>query len=631
MAIWLWWGVGLLQAQRNPADSLCYVDKLNHTATAYLYRQLDSSFVYVNKAQQAATMLGYTRGKAVAWLTLGRYYSLRSNYYLAARYYLDALKAFQEIHDNAGICLINACLAVYYQQSKQSVLAAQYIDKAVYTARGLWNDSVYAITLASYAMVNINDAEKKDSATWAIRTARNIFSRYRDTASLLQLDLLEAQVSLPATAGENKLTSVINQAAAGAYRYPAMEAYRLLALHVPEKGRSVHYLTQMVDLAIAGGYRELMLPYAIQLYDWYMKQGQPSTAARYSSLLLDIFNRNDAVKSNGEMDYISYYTQQHNINALQLSHDTQQAILQRSQLENSNRLHLIVALVIIILLTALLGIYFYRSYKKNQRYALLLAVKNEEVSEKNITLQRHDDFKNKLVSMIAHDFRSPLSNIINITTFLKEEMLTTEEAAEWMQEVESTTGNTLKTFDNILTWINSQLSGFSYDPQPCTPAIMITETLQYFESFIHEKKLQVEVDIPSSVTVFADHEMLQFIHRNFIHNAIKFSPSGGTIIITAGMQDDDFMLSVADEGPGISADILPCLFEFSRSKSGKGENRGAGLALIICKDFMDKMKGRLHGGNRQQGGAVLSYTLPPARLSSIKKGHHATTLSKTSI
>lgn len=604
---------GALQAGVVPADSMLYVDKLNRQAILFQQKELDSAFLYATQAREIATRLDYTKGKADAWHVLGNYYGLNTNNYLCIRYYIDALQAYKKLNDSSGIGQLYARISTYYQQSGQRPSAVHYANKAMDIGRHLRSDSIYAIILSHYADVNMEDASKQDSVQWALTTARRIFNRYHDKPALFQLELLETRYLLlekDAAAAQKKLLSLIATASAEGYHYPAMNAARLMAatragMHQAD---SIQYLAKMIESSVKGGYRSLMLPYAIQLSDWYTKQGKPDTAAYYSGVLLDILKKRTAIKSDGEMDYISYYTQQHDIHSLKLKRAIQEKILSKQQLESRIRLFLAGFLSILLVLATLTGIYFFRAFRKTKKNAILLASKNREINEKNILLREHDDFKNKLVSVVAHDFRSPLSNIINIAVFLKEEVLTPEEANEWMMEVERTAGYTLQIFDNIQAWISSQSSGFVYTPEPCTPADMIPEVLQYFGNIISDKQLQVVVDT-GTTAVWANREMLQFVHRNFIHNAIKFSPEKGLLRITALANHDSMMLSVTDNGPGIQEDILPHLFEYSNKKENNGGHEGAGLALIICRDFIYKMNGQLKASNLPEGGAVFSYTL----------------------
>ncbi|MCW3465053.1 sensor histidine kinase [Chitinophaga nivalis] len=608
---------GMLHASHLPPDSMVYTDQLHQRAVAALQKNLDTTWYYAIRSRDLATRRQYAKGIADAWQVLGSYYELCHNKYLSVRYYTDALQAYTQQQYLPGTGRLYAHLGTYYQQSGQSAMAATYAHKAMATSRQLPDDLTRAFILTRYASIFLNDPGKKDSVQWALTSARNSCTRYRDTAGLLQLEQLQIQQLLAqhdtATA-IHQLNDLHTRATATGYYYPAVQAARLLTAISARRQQpdTIQYMTLMVQAAQAGGYREQMMPVAIQLADWYTRQGKPDSALPYNQLLLNILDKKEADKTNGEMDYLSYYLQQHNLHSLQLQQDIQQSRLHRLQLENRNRFLLTACLIILLVLAALAEIYFFRAYRRTHKDARLLGIKNREILEKNTLLLSHDDFKNKLVSVIAHDSRAPLSNVINITTFLRKEMLSPDEAAEWMMEVEHATGYTLQIFDNILTWISSQVAGFVYEPESCKPADMVPEVVRFLSGMINAKHLQVIINIPGTTTVWANREMLQFIHRNFIHNAIKFSPVSSTLRILAETDKDRVTLSVTDEGPGIPPDLLPNLFEFNHKKGSKNEQQGAGLALIICRDFISKMGGQLQVTNLPEKGARFSYTLPPA-------------------
>lgn len=604
---------GMLQARDLSADSMRYVDQLNRRAILSQQKKLDTTFFYATKAREIATRLDYTKGKADAWQTLGNYYGLNNNNYLSIRYYMDALQAYKKLNDSIGIGQLYVCISAYYEQSGQHGAALDYAGKAMEIGRQLRNDSVYAMALTHYAGINLADPQKYDSVQWAMATARSTFARLNDGPALLQLDLLEIKDLLrkkELPGAEKKMLALMSVASLQGYNYIGMNACHLMAATSAAMHRadSIQYLSQMVTFSVNGGYRAFMLPYVIWLFDWYTQQGKPDSAAHYSGLLLDILEKRSAIKSDGEMDYISFYTQQQDIHSLQLKSAVQEKRLYQQQLKTKGRIYFAGFLLVLLVLATLTGAYFFRAYRKMKRNAAFLAVKNREMKEKNSLLREHDDFKGKLVSVVAHDFRSPLSNIINIAGFLKEEMLTPEEATGWMKEVERTAGYTLQIFDNILAWISSQSSGFVYTPEACKPAEMIAEVIHYMDNIISARQLQVVVSIADDTAVWANREMLQFVHRNFIHNAIKFSPEKGILYISSRTDNHQVTLSVADEGPGIPEDILPHLFEYS-NKRHTGGQQGAGLALIICRDFIYKMNGTVKAGNRPEGGALLSYTL----------------------
>ncbi|NSL85771.1 HAMP domain-containing histidine kinase [Chitinophaga sp. Mgbs1] len=596
-------------ALQGKADSTLHAQYLCRQAFYYSWKHADSSKQYALRARELSDRLSWAPGKAAAWYALGYYYELCHNNYVAFRYYLDALQLCEKKGLTATAGELYGHLAVYYSRQQQPAAAGHYLHKAMTTAaRGL-PDTLQAVILMDYATVQLHHSARPDSVKWALETARSLLSHSRDTPRLLQLSLLGIQLRLQQrdTAGAlSRLPAFIHTAAGQGYNYPAIKGYQLMAdIHPAD---AVSSYARMIRLAQAGSYTELIQPYAIRMYDWYTQHGHPDTAAQYSHLLFDILQKKEAAKSNGEMDYLGYYTQQHNLRQLQLQDALQQAVIGKQQQQSRNRVYLGIIIALLLLVTIFAGIYFFRARFRARKNAAQLCAMNREINEKNKLLLSQDDFKNKLVSVIAHDFRAPLGNIIEISTFLKQEVLTPEEAVEWMADIERKTHHTLSTFDNILAWVHSQISGFTWHPRPCRPAALLPDAIRYAGNMIAARQVQVQLQVPAQLAVSADPEMLQFIHRNLLHNAVRFSPIQGRLLITATQQAHTVTVSFSDEGPGIPQTLLPHLF--TGMKSYRGKQQGAGLALIICHDFIEKMGGSLHAANKPDGGAIFSYTLP---------------------
>ncbi|HEY1163828.1 MAG TPA: HAMP domain-containing sensor histidine kinase [Chitinophaga sp.] len=599
-------------------DSCRYIDTLNRIAGMYLSNQLDSSFVYVTKAQEMAERLKYARGKADATMNMGNYYALRSNSYLSYRCYLDALQAYEEMADSNNICVSLMNIGVFYKYDGQVKPAAYYISRAMKIATRLQKDLTYASVLTNYYVVHNGDSSRQDSLKWALASADSIASKYNDERSLLNLSLYNAYELLQegnAAASEMALLATISKAEHNGYTYISMSACAYLAVFKAwlRQADSLQYKEEMVRYGMAGGYHELLLPTAVDLYNWYASRGNAAGAARYSSLLLKIIEKERSARTQGELDYLGYVMQGQRLRELQLQHRSQQQQLDKKRLENLHRQYFLGGMVLLLLMLAILLVFLLGAYNRSKGNAARLAEKYREISEKNALLKTHDDFKNKLISLIAHDFRSPLVHIKEITTFVKENAFTLEEAANMMVKVERSSRNTLHTFENILRWISSQLSGFVYAPEPCTTATLLEEAIDNLEDIINEKEVEIKIDIPRGLQVMAERQMLQFVHRNFIHNAVKFSPRGGIIYISAAVTGNEVKVTVTDQGPGIPEDILPQLFEYrSSDRPGRGKQQGAGLALIICKDFMQMMNGAVQAANTPGRGAALSYILPIA-------------------
>ncbi len=599
-------------------DSTRYVDSLNRLAGLYLSHQLDSSLIYLDKVHDIAGRRKYAKGKADASMNMGSYYALRANSYLSYRFYLDALQSYEALADSNNICTSWMNIGSYYKYIGQTQSAIYYINKAMRAGPRVARQTTYAYVLTTYYIVHSGDSAKLDSLKWALVEARRIAAKHNDERSLLNISLYDSYELLRNgdVAGSKKLLlSTASRADSKGYNYIAMSACAYLSIYSAWLRRpdSLKYKEQMVQFGIAGGYHELLLNNTIDLHNWYAKHGNPAAAARYSRLLLEIMEKEEAAKTQGELDYLAYFMQGKRLGDLQLQHRSQQQQLDKRALEHRRRQYLLGGLWASLLLLGILLAFVLSAYKRSRRNTARLTEKYREISEKNALLKVHDDFKNKLISLIAHDFRLPLINIREITNFVKENALSLEEAGAMMVRIERSSRNTLYTFNSILRWISSQLSGFVFSPEPCPLTPLLAAAVKSMEDIINEREITVNMSIPEGLQVIAEREMLQFVHRNFIHNAVKFSPRSGLVNITAAEAEGKVTVTVTDQGPGIPENILPHLFEYrSNDRPGRGKQQGAGLALIICRDFMHMMNGSVAAANSPGKGAALSYTLPLA-------------------
>jgi len=118
--------------------------------------------------------------------------------------------------------------------------------------------------------------------------------------------------------------------------------------------------------------------------------------------------------------------------------------------------------------------------------------------------------------------------------------------------------------------------------------------------------------VPDTMDILAQSEMLLFVNRNILSNALRHTPDGGQIVVTAQIDDenDHAIVRIADSGEGVPEHMLPHLFDKDRSGTASG---GSGLALIICHEMIEKMNGRIWATNNPKGGASFCYRLPIAR------------------
>ncbi len=579
-------------------DSTQYADRLNRISALSLTQHLDSCYRYAAAAQELSERIRYHKGLADAYMNLGAYFTFQNNGRLAHRFYLEGLQRYRNLGDSAGICQALYCIGGYYHYQGRTGLAIPYMNDAMAIGSRLWRDSAWAPMLANYYMVFAEDSLRQDSARWALHKARDIATRYHDDRMITYTGLFLAHERF--RNGElSEAMQELRDLAAGAMNrgltYLAVYAYAQLDIYasyarLPD---SVDYRKKMLEAAVHGGYKRLMVRPVTTLYEYY-KRKDPAEAMPYADIMCEIARHQEDMRMQGERNYMETFLQDQELKALRLHNALQEQTIATDLLENSNRKLLIIFLGAGSLLLAGLLLGYYRLYYNSRKKTRKLKEFNRLMSEKNRQLQHHDDFKNKLLSILAHDFRLPLSHIINVTELFKQKDIQAGQFREIAFSIASMANETLQLFETVLQWIKSQLSGFEYKPQPYVLRDLWNEAQEPLFTDIRDKALQIELHIPNGLTVTADKEMLQFVNRNLLHNAVKYSLRGGRIMIDASRDKDRVYVTVTNEGSGISANVIPYIFDYKAPGAFSQDSaRGAGLALIICKDFMEKMKGSI--------------------------------------
>jgi len=241
---------------------------------------------------------------------------------------------------------------------------------------------------------------------------------------------------------------------------------------------------------------------------------------------------------------------------------------------------------------------------------------NAHVTSENQRLLASHAFNHRIVTVLAHDFRQPLVHMKHIAHLLKDyKTLTQRDVEDIIAAIEDTTGGALEIFENVLQWIRNQLTGLSAQPSLVSLRSLLEEAAGLHSGLMKISRITILNNIKPELTVEADREMLQFIHRNLLHNAIKFSPPDSTITIEADQSFGEVTVSVKDEGKGMSQRLLMSLFTAQvRPAYSNEKEKGAGIALMICKDFIEKMKGRIWASSEPGRGTIFTYALPVARM-----------------
>jgi signal transduction histidine kinase/tetratricopeptide (TPR) repeat protein len=244
--------------------------------------------------------------------------------------------------------------------------------------------------------------------------------------------------------------------------------------------------------------------------------------------------------------------------------------------------------------------------KLNQKlFANSLAVDQQNIEIKNMNdklniqkeeLKKANATKNKFFNIIAHDLKNPFNSILGYSRLLQEnlERFEKDQIKTFVEEILDSSETTYKLLENLLQWARAQQDKIPYKPEEIELYIIVYETVLLLKPQAKQKNIDVIEAIPKDILVFADVEMIKTAIRNLVSNAIKYTNKDGQITISAVKNNSEVVVSVADNGTGMSPKIQSSLFNIGdvKSKEGTEGETGTGFGLMISKEFVEK-----HGGS----------------------------------
>ena len=235
---------------------------------------------------------------------------------------------------------------------------------------------------------------------------------------------------------------------------------------------------------------------------------------------------------------------------------------------------------------------------------------NQELKQ---LLQLNSD-KNRFISILAHDLRSPFNGLLGLSEVLIEDVrkLNKDEIEDIANNINKSAKSSFKLLENILSWARVKQGKIPFDPQILNFTNNCEDAVDVLNPIAKAKNITIDFSTGDHINVFADVDMFKAILRNLVSNAIKFTNVGGTISITANQTDSNITISVSDNGIGIAPHNLMKLFEMAEVSTTKGtaEETGTGLGLLLCKEFVEKHGGKIWVESEVGKGSDFKFTLP---------------------
>ena len=236
--------------------------------------------------------------------------------------------------------------------------------------------------------------------------------------------------------------------------------------------------------------------------------------------------------------------------------------------------------------------------------------RTQEIQAQNEKLTRLNLLKDKLFSIISHDIKSPLNQLSGTLYMMERDLISKEEIRDIVPKIRKNLQGNTSFISELLTWARSQMNEFKPQKAHINLHNVTSLVLELLSPIAQAKSIQLRNQIDSTCHVWADSEMIKSVIKNLVANGIKFTPEHGIVEIFSETTSNTVTLNVRDNGVGMTAEQIEKLFYEVHTTSGTSHEKGTGLGLLICKDFVEKNNGKIWVHQSSPHGSTLAFSLP---------------------
>jgi signal transduction histidine kinase len=598
------------------------VNLLNRLANSMRETDNEAAFKYSEEAYNLARDLDYPRGKAAALGNLGWIYYRKADYVRALQLSIESMMISEQTGDKAEMAkAMNSIASISYEQKQYNKALAEF-RRALVLSYEANEPKVIGLTLNNIAYLFLAVHNQVDSAEYygnrGLKYARQISDSYLTAFGLRTLgDVMVIRGRFDEALKMYEQSIALSEAGLN-HTMKAATIHRVAKAYVMMgRLREAEAILKAneVDARQRKDLEELERTYRL-LAEIYHRGGRDKEA--YA--MMDQYTLlHDTIFSEANSRHIALLQNQFDLDMKQAQIEllTKESDLKQREITQQRiQLYAIILGCSCILLLGVVMLYSYqkvkRANKELESQKAELARKNLEIHDKSLELSSLVNTKDKLFSIIGHDFRSPLHSLKGMLELIANKTVSQEEFEHYSGELKKKIDVVYDNLDNILNWSVSQLQGIRAKPVPVSPGSLVSEVFDLHAEIARVKKVFLNNDIDESMEVFADKDQIRLVIRNLVSNALKFTPAGGYVRIWGQSRAQRATIFVQDSGVGIAPSDLGRLFvkESLWSANGTDNEKGLGLGLLLCKEFIENNNGDLEVRSEPGVGSTVSFSLP---------------------
>lgn len=571
----------------------------------------DSALNYYQKALDLATLsqLNYRKGQALNGI--GKSHYVRADYHQSLDAYQQSLKLFEKLNDIPGIIRGLNGTGIVFNMIGQSEKAISNHKKSLLLCSASGDQKFYVINLFNISIA-YNELGQYDNALCYVDSARTGAILTQDYNTVYKSYNHEAEIFLILERYKEAKANYEIVIAAKDYNNLWEKQFAIAGMakvyqYLGDIDKSIQYGHEAYVIA-----RTMNTKWDLQQVTKYLSSGY-ALKKDYKSA----YQFHQLFKAYS--DTVFNEEKEREINFL---------LLQEEELKNDNLLFenqqyeekisrknlLIIGFLIIIGLVVLLLIILYYNYKQKTRLNAILREKTKQIEIQNQQLANLNSTKDKLFRIIAHDLRTPIGVMMEFTELLHDnlESYNTKTIQKFLSSLKKSSQKSFELLNNLLSWAQAQTDSISFDPQKHKVKPIIETSLAMVHAQAELKNIHFEIKVDRKTTVYADNNMLRVILRNLLSNAIKFSHKGGDVVISVTESNSGTIFCIKDSGIGICQETQASIFSTAtlQSRPGTQNEKGTGIGLILCKEFVDKHKGKIWVESQKDKGSMFCFMFP---------------------
>ena len=565
----------------------------------------DRALEYYFKSLRLKEELGNKKGISDNYNNIASIYYYQENYEKALNYFLKSLKNNKELGDKIRIIENYNNIGLVYFEWEQYEKSLDYLTEALRISQEIGNKSRVGTSYTNIGRVHNSEGDDEKALKYlflALEIHEELGAEIDKSFALTQIGIIYQKQD----------------------RWNLARQYLNEALELAQKiGANKHIRDATEQLALAE--KELGNYQAAYEYQVLFKQ------------MADSLQNEEQTKNITRLEMNYEFEQEKD--SIQFANEAEQLILEKD-IENrkTTQLATFIGLALLAVLAVVLFIFFQSKRRSNRLLTEKteqlevaneeiktineevtitneeLKTANESINRQNVELKELNDVKNKLFSIISHDLRGPLGNILSVLELMAAGKVPEEEAKNILEHLKTETGEVSTLFDNLLYWAKSQMEkGIEANPRDIDLQKLVADSVKLIENRAQNKGIQIINHIDKPHQVFADKDMVKLIIRNILHNALKFTPKEKNIYLSAAEKEEFVTLKIQDEGVGMSPETVKTLFQPKTTQLSSEHTqlgKGTGLGLMLSQEFITQNKGEIRVESNLGEGSIFYIQLP---------------------